>query len=146
MRPAKASPSWPTSSPTKGRYVIEALSKISLKEKFASFDDLWNPKLLALVDDFAIKIVKIEGEFVWHHHAEADEVFFVIDGGITMKYRLDDGEHEVTFGPGELLRVPHGMEHMPVAQPGTELVLFERADLVNTGNIHSDRTATPQHI
>jgi mannose-6-phosphate isomerase-like protein (cupin superfamily) len=124
----------------------EPLVKISLEEKFAAFDDMWSPKLLALVDDFAIKAVKIDGEFVWHHHTEADEVFYVLKGGITMKYRLDGGEHEVAFGPGEMLRVPRGIEHMPIALPGTELILFERADLVNTGNLHNDRTATPAQL
>jgi len=119
---------------------VEPLSRISLREKFDSFDERWEPKILARVDEFAVKAVKLEGEFVWHHHAEADEIFFVIAGGIRMKYRLDGREHEVSFGPGELLRVPRGIEHLPIAQPGTELLLFERADLVNTGNVENERT------
>lgn len=119
----------------------DQLSKVSLREKFNSFSETWSPKVVALVDDFAVKVVKIEGEFVWHHHDDADEVFFVISGGIAMHYRLDGAEHEVVFGPGELLRVPRGVEHLPVALPGTEIVLFERADLVNTGNLRNERTA-----
>lgn len=119
----------------------DQLAKVSLREKFDSFSETWSPKLVALVDEFAIKIVKIEGEFVWHHHDDADEVFYVVSGGIAMKYRLDGADHEVEFGPGELLLVPRGVEHLPVAQPGTEVVLFERADLVNTGNLRNDRTA-----
>jgi len=114
---------------------MESLSKISLREKFDSFGELWQPKIIALVDDFAIKIVKLDGEFIWHHHADADEVFFVIAGGVQMKYRVNGNEDEVSFGPGELLRVPRGVEHMPIAVPGTELLLFERAALVNTGNL-----------
>ena len=118
----------------------EELSKVSLREKFDSFSETWSPKVVALVDEFAVKIAKIEGEFVWHRHDDADEIFFVFKGGITMKYRLDGAERKVEFGPGELLRVPRGVEHMPVAMPGTELVLFERADVVNTGDIRNERT------
>jgi mannose-6-phosphate isomerase-like protein (cupin superfamily) len=126
---------------------MERLSKISLSEKFASFDDRWAPKILTTVDDFAIKIVKLEGEFVGHSHAEADEVFFVIAGGIRMRYRMDEAEHEVAFGPGELLRVPRGVEHMPVAEAGTELLLFERSDLPNTGDLEAnERTVAPVRI
>jgi mannose-6-phosphate isomerase-like protein (cupin superfamily) len=122
---------------------MERLKKISLREKFASFEEHWKPKTVALVDDFAIKLVKLDGEFVWHHHAEADEIFFVVAGGIRMKYRSDGQELEEAFGPGELLRVPRGVEHMPIALPGTELILFERADLVNTGNVENERTIAP---
>ncbi len=125
---------------------MDRLSKISLREKFAAFSDLWSPKTVAEVDDYAVKLVKIDGEFVWHHHAEADEIFLVIAGGIRMKYRLDTREDEVSFGPGEMLRVPRGVEHMPIAEPGTEVVLFERADLVNTGNAEGGRTAVPARI
>lgn len=125
---------------------MDRLVKIALRDKFAAFSDLWSPKTVAEVDDFAIKLVKIDGEFVWHHHAEADEVFLVITGGIRMKYRLDAREDEVSFGPGEMLRVPRGVEHMPIAEPGTEVVLFERADLINTGNIKSKRTAVPARV
>jgi mannose-6-phosphate isomerase-like protein (cupin superfamily) len=123
---------------------VEPLAKVSLCEKFAAFDDLWSPKTIAHVDDFAIKLAKIDGEFVWHHHADADEVFLVVSGRIVMKYRSedpgDDAVREVAFGAGELLRVPRGVEHLPVADPGTEVLLFERADVVNTGNVENERT------
>jgi mannose-6-phosphate isomerase-like protein (cupin superfamily) len=122
------------------------LKKISLREKFASFEELWKPKTVARVDDFAIKLVKLDGEFVWHHHADADEIFFVVAGGIRMKYRSEGQELEEAFGPGELLRVPRGVEHMPIALPGTELILFERADLVNTGNVENERTIASSPI
>jgi mannose-6-phosphate isomerase-like protein (cupin superfamily) len=122
---------------------MERLKKISLREKFGSFEELWAPKTVALVDDFAIKLVKLEGAFVWHCHVDADEIFFVVAGGIRMRYRSDGEELEEAFGPGELLRVPRGVEHMPIALSGTELILFERADLVNTGNVESERTSAP---
>jgi len=125
---------------------MDHLSKISLREKFASFDELWQPKIVAWVDDFAVKLVKVEGEFVWHRHDDNDEVFFVVTGGIRMKYRLGGREDEVLFGPGEMLRIPKGVEHLPIALPGTELMLLERGDLVNTGNVEGDRTAPPATI
>jgi mannose-6-phosphate isomerase-like protein (cupin superfamily) len=125
---------------------MDRLSKISLREKFDAFDERWSPKTVADVDEFAVKLVKIDGEFVWHHHAEADEVFLIVTGGIRMKYRIDSREDEVSFGPGELLRIPRGIEHMPIADPGTEVVLFERADLMNTGNVKSAKTAVPARV
>ena len=73
-------------------------------------------------------------------------MFLAVTGRINMKYRLDNDEDEISFSPGELLRVPRGVEHLPVAVPGTEIVLFERADLLNTGNIENERTATPASI
>jgi mannose-6-phosphate isomerase-like protein (cupin superfamily) len=123
---------------------MEPLRKISLREKFDSFDEQWSPKTIARVDDFALKVVKIGGEFVWHHHDTEDEIFFVIRGAIAMHYLRDGVEEVERFGAGELLRVPHGVEHKPVAEPGTEIVLFERDDVVNTGNVHDDRL-TAQH-
>ena len=126
---------------------MSTLRKVSLQEKFSAFDDMWSPKTLATVNDYAIKAVKIDGEFVWHQHADDDEIFLVLAGGITMYYRLNGIEEQVDFGPGELLRIPRGVEHKPIAKPGTEMLLFERADLLNTGNIRSDRfTAKPAAI
>jgi mannose-6-phosphate isomerase-like protein (cupin superfamily) len=123
---------------------VQPLAKVSLAETFSAFDDLWSPKTIARVDDFAVKAVKLEGDFVWHRHDDADEVFLVVSGRIVMKYRIgdagDDAVREVVFGAGELLRVPRGIEHLPVADPGTQVLLFERADLVNTGNVQNERT------
>jgi mannose-6-phosphate isomerase-like protein (cupin superfamily) len=112
---------------------MEPLRKISIAEKLASFDDQWSPKTLASVGDYAVKAVKIAGEFVWHDHPDDDELFYVVRGGIAMEYRLNGAERVERFGPGEMLRVPKGMEHRPVAEPGTEILLFERESLVNTG-------------
>ncbi|MDB5072384.1 MAG: cupin 2 conserved barrel protein [Candidatus Eremiobacteraeota bacterium] len=123
---------------------MESLRKISLREKFDAFDEQWSPKIIARVGDFALKVVKIGGEFVWHHHDTDDEIFFVIRGEIAMHYLRDGVEEVERFGAGELLRVPHGVEHKPVAEPGTEIVLFERDDVVNTGNVHDDRLTAQQ--
>lgn len=127
--------------------MTQELQKVSLREKLDSFDERWTPKIVARVNEFALKLVKLDGDFIWHHHDEDDEVFVVLAGGITMHYRLDGAERLVEFGPGELLVMPRGIEHKPSALPGTELMLVERAELPNTGNVRdSDRTAAPQVI
>jgi mannose-6-phosphate isomerase-like protein (cupin superfamily) len=123
------------------------LTKVSLREKLDSFSDTWNPRVLAQVNEFALKIVKLDGAFIWHHHEEEDEIFFVVRGRIDMHY-LDDGVERVeSFGENELLRVPHGVEHKPVAAPGTELMLIERLETPNTGNVtDSDRLREPHPV
>ncbi|HEY0613888.1 MAG TPA: cupin domain-containing protein [Candidatus Elarobacter sp.] len=112
--------------------------KISLSETFAAFEDRWSPKTLAAVGAFAVKAVKIDGPFVWHAHADDDELFYVLRGGITMEYRIGGEQRAVRFGPGEMLLRPRGVEHRPVADAGTEILLFEREDLVNTGDARVD--------
>jgi mannose-6-phosphate isomerase-like protein (cupin superfamily) len=93
---------------------MEPLRKISLSEKFASFDDCWSPKTLATVGDYAVKAVKVEGQFVWHNHADDDELFYILRGAISMRYRIGDAERLERFTAGEMLRIPKGMEHQPV--------------------------------
>jgi len=123
------------------------LKRVSVREKFDSFEETWQPKIIASVNDFALKAVKLDGEFIWHHHDEEDEIFYVVRGRIDMYYRTDGAEFVESFGEGELLKVPHGIEHKPVAAPGTEVLLIERADTPNTGNvIASERLRTPQII
>jgi mannose-6-phosphate isomerase-like protein (cupin superfamily) len=123
------------------------LRKVNIREKFESFDDTWQPKILAQVNEFALKAVKLDGEFIWHHHDEEDEIFLVVRGQVDMHYREDGREALETFGAGELLLVPRGIEHKPVAAPGTELLLIERANTPNTGNVlDSERRKEPQVI
>ncbi len=116
--------------------------KVSLAAAFASFDEPWAPRLAARVDDVAVKLVKLEGEFVWHHHEHEDELFLVVTGHLTIRFR--DGE--VTLGPGELVVVPAGVEHLPVATEPCEVVLIERETVVNTGSAGGDRTRQPQPL
>jgi mannose-6-phosphate isomerase-like protein (cupin superfamily) len=123
------------------------LKKVNIREKFQSFDETWQPKIIASVNEFALKAVKLDGEFIWHHHDEEDEIFIVVRGRIDMHYRVDGQKAVESFGEGELLKVPRGVEHKPVAAPGTELLLIERADTPNTGNVvDSDRHREPQII
>jgi mannose-6-phosphate isomerase-like protein (cupin superfamily) len=112
------------------------LEKVNLDAAFASFDERWSPRIAAEINDFAVKLVKLEGAFVWHRHETEDELFLVVSGRVTI--RLRDGE--VALEPGELLVVPHGVEHMPVAQEPCELMLFERTATRNTGDVTDART------
>lgn len=118
------------------------VEKISLSEKFAQFDDTWQPKIVAELNGFHVKLVKLEGEFVWHHHDFEDELFFLIDGALEMKYRDAAGvERSEHLAPGEFLVIPHGVEHCPVAAPGTQLMLIEPKSTLNTGTGRNERTS-----
>lgn len=112
------------------------MQTVNLADKFARFSDHWSPKHVGQVNGCAIKLVKISGEFVWHHHDAEDEMFFVVKGRLRMKFR--DGEQVV--GPGEFIIVPHGVEHLPVAEGETEIMLVEPDTTLNTGNVVNERT------
>lgn len=102
---------------------------IDIAEKLSSFSDHWSPKVVALLNDYEVKLVKVRGEFVWHDHADTDELFLVVTGRLTI--RLRDGD--VVLGPGQLYVVPRGVEHCPVAEDEVSLLLLEPAGVVNTG-------------
>ena len=110
---------------------------VSLREKFGQFTEHWSPKKIAGLNDYEIKIVKIKGEFVWHSHTDTDEMFLVTKGQIRIQLR--DGD--VSLGPGELLVVPRGVEHCPIAEEEAEVMLIEPVGVVNTGNVGGSRTA-----
>jgi mannose-6-phosphate isomerase-like protein (cupin superfamily) len=112
------------------------MDKVNLAEKFAQFAEHWSPRIVGEVNDCAVKLVKVKGEFVWHHHDTEDEMFFVTRGRLRMRFR----DREVLIGPGEFIVVPHGVEHMPVADEETEIVLIEPRDTLNTGNVRNERT------
>lgn len=113
----------------------------SLAAKFALIHDYWHPRIVAELNDNYIKIVKLKGEFVWHSHSDGDELFFVFKGTLTMRLRGDAGEViERTVGEGELIVVPRGMEHMPVAEDEVHVVLIEPRTMLNTGDVRNERT------
>jgi mannose-6-phosphate isomerase-like protein (cupin superfamily) len=119
------------------------LEKIRLADTFAAFDERWSPKIVAELNDAHVKVVKLEGEFVWHHHDDEDELFLVVAGRLRMELR--DGD--VVLEPGELLVVPRGVEHRPVAEEETHVVLVEPKTTLNTGNVRSGRTVDePERI
>jgi mannose-6-phosphate isomerase-like protein (cupin superfamily) len=105
-------------------------TRINLADKLARFSEHWAPKLVDTVDGYEVKIVKIQGDFVWHKHDDADELFLVIKGRLRMDFR--DRREEI--GPGEMIVVPKGVEHKPFAAEECEMVLLERAGVVNTGD------------
>jgi len=109
---------------------------INLGEKLAKFDALWSPKIVAQMNDYYIKLVKIEDEFVWHSHPETDEVFLVIEGDL----RIDFREGAVELKQGEMVVVPRGAEHRPCAQRECQILLIEPIETVNTGDAGGDRT------
>ncbi len=112
------------------------LDKVNLAAKFALFHDHWSPKIAGEVNDSAVKQVKLQGEFVWHHHDVEDEMFLVIKGRLLMQLR--DGD--LWLEEGEYVIVPHGVEHRPVAPQECHVLLFEPKATLNTGNIKNERT------
>jgi len=115
---------------------MTAIRKVNLKEMFGRFQDQWKPKIVGEVNDSFVKLVKFQGEFVWHHHDDEDEMFLVVNGRMRMQLR----DREVAVGPGEFIIIPHGVEHKPVADEETEVLLFEPNSTLNTGNVHNERT------
>ncbi len=119
------------------------LEKVDLAAKLSLFDERWSPKIVAELNDAHVKAVKLEGEFVWYHHDEEDELFWVVSGRLRMQLR--DGD--VLLGPGELLVVPRGVEHCPLAEEETHVVLIEPKTTLNTGNVRNERTVEePERI
>ena len=118
------------------------MEKVNLEEKFAAFTEHWRPKIVAELNGQEVKVVKFKGEFLWHHHEEADEMFLVWRGRMRVEFR----GHAVELGPGEFLIVPHGIEHRTVAEEETEVVLFEPAATRNTGNLSDDRFTAPTGV
>jgi mannose-6-phosphate isomerase-like protein (cupin superfamily) len=113
----------------------------SLAKAFESFEETWEPRILAELNDQHVKVARLDGEFVWHAHDDADELFYVVDGDLTIEYRDDEQADAVHLGPGELTVAPAGVEHRPVAHEESKVVLFEPAGTTNTGDVEdSERT------
>ena len=112
------------------------MSKVNIAEKLSRFQDHWSPKLVAQVNDADIKLVKLQGEFVWHHHELEDELFLVLKGRLLMQFR----DREEWIEEGEFIVVPHGVEHRPTAPEEVHLMLIEPRGTLNTGNVVNERT------
>ena len=116
--------------------------RINLADKLAQFTEQWSPKIVETIDDYEIKVAKIDGDFVWHQHAGADELFIVLKGSLRMDFR----DRQVEIGAGEIIVVPRGVEHKPYAK-ACELVLLERRGVPNTGDGPPNaRTIRPTRI
>jgi len=112
------------------------MESISLSSKFAEFDELWSPRIVAFSNGQHVKLAKVKGEFVWHHHDRQDELFFVVRG----RLRIELHDRVLELGAGELAVVPAGVDHRPTAAEETWLMLLEPADTLNTGNVRDERT------
>jgi mannose-6-phosphate isomerase-like protein (cupin superfamily) len=115
---------------------------VNLAQKFSLIGDHWKPRIAGDINDSYLKLVKVKGEFVWHHHETEDELFLVVKGRLLMRFR--DGD--VTINEGEFIIVPHGVEHCPVAEKEVELILLEPKTTVNTGSAGGERTAPAEWI
>ena len=113
------------------------IEKVNLRQKFSLFTDHWKPKIVGELNGQHVKLVKFTGAFEWHHHESEDELFLVIDGSFTMEFH----DRNVTLEAGEFLVVPRGVEHRPVAKQEVQVLLFEPAGTLNTGNVRTELTA-----
>ena len=110
---------------------------VDLAERLAQFTEHWSPKVVARLNDYEIKVVKVQGEFTWHSHEDTDELFLVLDGDLTIQLR----DRDVTVGPGQLFVVLRGIEHCPIASGEVHALLIEPGGVVNTGDAGGPLTA-----
>lgn len=112
------------------------MDKINLAQKLTLFSEHWSPKIVAELNGQAVKLAKFQGEFVWHHHDNEDELFYVVRGQLRMEFR----DRHVTLNAGEMIVVPRGLEHRPVAEEEVHVMLFEPSSTLNTGNVTDEHT------
>jgi mannose-6-phosphate isomerase-like protein (cupin superfamily) len=116
------------------------MDKVNLAQKLSLFTDHYSPKIVGEVNDAYVKLVKLQGEFMWHHHDHEDELFFVVKGALCMKVHENEVEREIIIHPGEFIIIPRGVEHFPSADEETHVMLLEPKTTLNTGNLDSERT------
>ena len=112
------------------------MEKVNLQEKLSKVNDYWSPKIVGELNDSYVKVVKLQGDFVWHHHENEDELFLVVKGDLRMRFR----DRDVIVSPGEFIVVPKGVEHLPMAEGEVHIVLLEPKTTLNTGNLRNERT------
>jgi mannose-6-phosphate isomerase-like protein (cupin superfamily) len=117
-----------------------AVEKVNLDEMLSRFAEHWSPKIVGRLNDYEIKIVKVQGEFVWHQHDDTDEVFLVLDGELT----IDIPDGSIVLGPRETVTIPRGLRHRPRAATETSILLVEPAGVVNTGDAGGPLTVAPE--
>ena len=119
------------------------MNKINLAEKFSLFTEYWSPKIVGELNGQQVKLVKFKGPFVWHHHEQEDELFYVVKGCFDMEFR----DKTITINEGDFIIIPRGVEHRPNANEEVEVMLFEPATTLNTGNTENERTVkNPQPL
>ena len=114
-----------------------SMVKINLQDKFSKFSEHWTPKVIAEMNDYQFKLVKIEGEFVWHNHSDTDEVFFVVEGKMFIEFESET----IELNQGEMYVVPKGVQHKPYAEQECKVMLVEPKGVVNTGEASGELTA-----
>ena len=112
------------------------MKKINLNQKFSLFHEYWSPKIVGEMNDSYIKLAKLKGEFDWHHHDNEDELFFVVKGQLTIKFR----DKDVILDEGEMVVIPKGLDHLPVATEEVQVMLIEPKGTLNTGNVVTEKT------
>lgn len=112
------------------------MHKINLSQKFSQFSELWSPKIVGELNDSYIKLAKLQGEFDWHHHENEDELFLVVKGQLLIKFR----DSEIVLDEGELMVIPKGVDHLPVATDEVHVILIEPKSTLNTGNVITEKT------
>ena len=112
------------------------MDKINLNQKFGLFHEYWSPKIVGELNDSYIKLAKLKGEFDWHHHDDEDELFFVVKGQLMIKFR----DKDIFMNEGELVVIPKGVDHLPVAAEEVQVMLIEPKDTLNTGNVVTEKT------
>lgn len=118
----------------------KSVKVVNIKEKLGFFEDFWNPKIVGELNDHKVQVVKLKGEFVWHHHENEDELFLVIKGKLIIHFR----DRDVQVNEGEFIIIPHQLEHKPEAKEEVHIILIEPKTSINTGNVTTDKTATNQ--
>ena len=113
------------------------IGKINLKEKLAQFSDYWSPRVIAEMNDYQFKLVKVKGEFVWHDHKNTDEVFIVLEGSMNIEFK----EKTITLSEGEMFVIPKGVEHKPYAENECKIMIVEPKGIINTGDVETELTA-----
>ncbi len=112
------------------------MEKVNLADKFSLFQEYWSPKIVGEVNDSYVKLAKLKGEFVWHHHEEEDELFLVVKGKLLIKLR----DRDIWLDEGEFTIIPKGVEHLPVADEEAHVLFLEPKSTLNTGNVQNERT------
>jgi mannose-6-phosphate isomerase-like protein (cupin superfamily) len=114
------------------------MDKVNLAEKFSLLHDYWHPRVAGALNDSYVKLAKLKGEFVWHHHEAEDELFLVVKGHLLIRMR----DHDIELGEGEFAVIPRGVEHLPVAKDEVQVLMIEPKSTLNTGNVQDERTVT----
>ena len=114
------------------------MEKVNLNQKFSLIQDYWSPKIAGEINDSHVKLVKLKGEFVWHHHETEDELFLVVKGKLLIKLR----DRDIWLQEGEFVIIPKGIDHLPIAEEEAHVLLLEPKTTLNTGNTQNERTVT----